>query len=200
MKQKTLIFDLDGTLVDAKELHHASFEWAVQQQCPEFKLTDSFTHLFEGIPTLNKVEWLNANGYTLDMFKVYDDKQKHTDLHMHMLSWHPGLPKLLETLSHTYNLAIVSNARSHFVYSVMALMGITKFDIVITANFASLDKRKPAPYMFDKAINLIGANTDTTTIFEDSETGLRAAHASTAKTVISVSNSTDTYNHLEKLL
>lgn len=200
MKQKTLIFDLDGTLVDAKELHHASFEWAIKQQCPEFVLTENMKVRFEGIPTLNKVELLNNDGYSIESSKAYNDKQKHTELHTHMLSWHPGLPKLLDTLSNTYNLSLVSNARSHFVYSVMSLMNMTKFDIVLTANFASMDKRKPDPYLFNTAIELLNCDPKQTTIFEDSETGLEAARDSMAANIIRVNNSADTYSHLERLL
>ena len=70
--KKTLIFDLDGTLVDAKELHHASFEWAIQQQKSDFVLTDAIKHELEGIRTLNKVELLNKKGYGLDIQQAYE--------------------------------------------------------------------------------------------------------------------------------
>lgn len=200
MKEKTLIFDLDGTLVDAKELHHLSFEWAVQQQEDDFVLTSELKEFLEGLPTLNKVEKLNTIGHTLDAMRVYDDKQTHTELHMHMLKWHPGLPKILESLSNRYNLAIVSNARSHFVYAVMALMNITKVDIVLSANFIPMEKRKPDPYGFNKAIMLLGADPEKTTIIEDSPAGIESAKASIAAKVIEVKNSEDTYAYLETLI
>lgn len=200
MKKETLIFDLDGTLVDARELHHASFEWALQQQQPDFTLTDELKEKLEGIPTINKVMLLNDMDYNFNVMKAFDDKQIHTDLHMHMLKWHPGIPTMLAKLSETYKMAIASNARGQFVYGVMALMGITKFDIILSANFAMTHKRKPDPYLFDEAMRLLEADPNKTTIFEDSENGLIAAHSSSAKKVIRVNNSSDTYSQLEKLI
>lgn len=200
MKDKTLIFDLDGTLVDARELHRASFEWALQQQDPTFKMTPELTHELEGIPTINKVVLLNSQGYNFNIEKAFEDKQTHTNLHLHMLSWHPGLPKLLDKLADKYNIAIASNARSQFVYKVVALMNITNIDIILTANFVDIHQRKPDPHIFDKAIKLMGANPMHTTIFEDSDAGIKAARASQAHNIIRVNNSSDTYMYLEKLI
>jgi len=200
MKKETLIFDLDGTLVDAKELHHVSFEWALQQQDKSFKLTDDKRVLTEGLPTLNKVKVLNQFGYDFDAEKVYYDKQTHTDLHIHMVSWNKGLPSILNKLSEKYNMAIVSNARGHFVYSVVSLMNITKFDLILPANFFPMNNRKPSPFPFNTVIQSLEVDPEFVTIYEDSPTGITAAKNSIAKTVIEVKNSDDTYAHLEKLL
>ena len=200
MKQKTLIFDLDGTLVDARELHHASFEWALKQQDKTFVLTEQLKIELEGIPTINKVSLLNNLGYNFDAKKAYEDKQTHTDLHMHMLKWHPGIPSIMAKLSETYNIVIASNARSHFVYGVIARMGLSKVDIILTANFADIDRRKPHPFLFDHSIELLSADPAHATIFEDSIVGLKAAHASSVRNIIKVKCSDDTYSELEKLL
>jgi len=47
----TLIFDLDGTLVDCKQLHQDGFRWAVTTQIPNIEYTD---HEVEGKPTTEK--------------------------------------------------------------------------------------------------------------------------------------------------
>lgn len=200
MKDKTLIFDLDGTLVDARELHHASFEWALKQQDKDFLLTQELKEKLEGKSSINKVILLNEIGYNFDVMLAYKQKQEHTNLHMHMLKWHPGIPAILDKLSETYNMAIASNARSEFVYGVISLMGITKFDIILSANFAHVDKRKPDPFLFNKAMTLLSADSATTTIFEDSDTGIKAAEDSDAQYIVRVNCSDDTYEHLEKLI
>lgn len=200
MKEKTLIFDLDGTLVDARELHNYSFEWALKQQDADFILTPELKNKLEGIPSINKVYILNEMGYNFDVMQTYKQKQEHTNLHMHMLKWHPGLPAILAKLSETYNMAIASNARSEFVYGVVALMGITKFDIILTANFADVDKRKPDPFLFNNAMTLLNADPATTIIFEDSDNGIKAAKDSHAHHIVRVNCSDDTYEYLEKLL
>lgn len=197
MKNETLIFDLDGTLVEARELHHASFEWAIQQQIPEFILTDELKHVLEGIPSLNKVEILkNDYNLKLDTIKVFDDKQDHTNLNSHLLSWNANLPAKINSLSKVANVAVASNARSQFVYNTLFLMGITQLDIVVSANFIPLHHRKPSPYMFIEVMRLLDADPATTTIFEDSPVGIEAAHKSGAHSIIEVQNSNDTYNAL----
>jgi len=200
MKQKTLIFDIDGTLVEAKQLHHKSFEWAVQQQHPEFTISTELANELEGIPSLNKIEKLQNIGLKLDPARAYRDKQHHTNLHLHMLSWNKNLPKIINELSNTYNIALASNARSQFVYKVISIMELTQVDIILTANFVPINLRKPSPYIFNMAMQLLNAEPEQTTIFEDSEVGLLAARSSRAKNIIKVNNSDDTYNYLEKLL
>lgn len=190
--KKTLIFDLDGTLVDAKELHHASFEWAIQQQKSDFVLTNAIKHELEGIPTLNKVELLNKKGYGLDIQQAYEQKQEHTEQHLDMLSWDKYLPNKLQQLSKRYNLALASNARSRFVYQIMSLMDLTNFNVVITADFVPLPLRKPNPYMFVEAMRILQSWPHDTVIFEDSEAGIQAANNAGVSKVEIVENSTHT--------
>lgn len=194
------MLDLDGTLLDARKLHNESFAAAIYNQCPEFKFSSELNEETEGVPTLNKVAMLNAMGMNINVEKAYIDKQLHTEKNMHMLTWDKRIPYLINELSNTYNMALVSNARSHFVYSAISLMEMTKFDIVLTANFAPLPLRKPSPWMFIEAMRLLNSQPHDVIIFEDSAVGLTAAHNSGAGTVIEVENSTDTANKLEKLL
>lgn len=199
MGKKTIIFDLDGTLVDAKELHHAGFEWAVEQQT-EFVLDESYRVMLEGLPTLNKVERLNSMGFKLDPNLVYLQKQAHTDRNLDCLYWNPEITGLLEQLSERYSLGLASNARSRFVFSVVELMGLHCFDIILTANYAPMHLRKPNPWMFTEVMRLLDSSPKDTIILEDSPTGLSAAEASGAAIVIPVLNSDDTAERIKELL
>lgn len=200
MSKKSIIFDLDGTLVDAKELHHHGFEYAIQQQNPQFILNQDYKTMLEGLPTLNKVERLNTLGYNLDRERVYHDKQKHTDCNLDQLYWNPELPELLEQLSNEYSLGLASNARSRFVFSVVELMGLRCFDVILTANYAPMNLRKPSPWMFTEVMRLLDIAPKDTIIIEDSETGLTAAEASGAAVVLQVLNSDDTAKCIRDLL
>jgi HAD superfamily hydrolase (TIGR01509 family) len=199
MSKKSIIFDLDGTLVDAKELHHAGFEWAVQQQ-KDFILNETYRVMLEGLPTLNKVERLNSMGFNLDPDLVYQQKQSHTNRNLDSLEWNPEIPELLEQLSERYNLGLASNARSRFVFNVVELMGLHCFDIILTANYAPMHLRKPNPWMFTEVMRLLDSAPKDTIILEDSPTGLAAAEASGAAIVIPVLNSNDTANRIKELI
>jgi|TARA_B110000908_G_C10016626_1_gene341059 pyrophosphatase PpaX len=195
-----IIFDLDGTLVDTNDLHHDSFEWAIQQQIPSFVLTNQLRIELEGIPSLNKLEMLNTIGYKLDVIKAYNDKQIYTDNNLHMITWDAELPDIIREYSKKYTLAICSNARSKFVFTALQLMNLSCFDAVYTANVIPLAMRKPNPYQFVLAMSQLNMNPDTTIIFEDSVPGLKAANSSGAGIVIKVDNSADTKEKLIKLL
>ena len=91
MKQ-LLIFDLDGTLVDCKQLHRDAFIQAIGNKWyPEERV--------EGLPTLDKIAILNDMGYELDKDKVSKHKQELTfylfDDYIH---YSPELNKLLSVL------------------------------------------------------------------------------------------------------
>ena len=63
-----LIFDLDGTLVDCKQLHRDAFQQAIgNQYYPESQV--------EGLPTTEKIRILNEMGMELDDFVVMETKQ-----------------------------------------------------------------------------------------------------------------------------
>ncbi len=196
----TLIFDLDGTLIDANTLHRDSFRWAVQQVCPSFHITIEMEDYLEGVPSLNKIEYINNTFKTgIDSNEVYRLKQEYTEKNMHTISSHNEMGKVLRELSKKYNMVIASNARSRFVYSAIGFMGFTNFDLVLTSNFLPIEKRKPNPYIFLEAMKLIDSCPTKTVIFEDSEVGLTAANLSGAAKVIHVKNSSDTVAKCKEL-
>lgn len=194
--KETIIFDLDGTLVDSKELHDQSFEWACRQQVDDFIMPCDL----QGMTTIDKGQVLNNNhGFNFDLERLHLDKQIHTDKHVNLLHWNPGIPDLFNSLHTKYNIVIASNARSHFVYDVINRMNLYKVDIVLTKSFIPDDKSKPDPFIFNFAMKLVGADPSTTTIIEDSEPGFIAATRSEASNVIRVSNSDECYNYMETL-
>lgn len=196
----TLIFDLDGTLIDANTLHRDSFRWAMQQVCPSFQITSEMEDYLEGVPSLNKIEYINNTFKTdIDPSEVYKLKQEYTEKNMHTITSHNEMGSVLYSLSKKYNMVIASNARSRFVYSAISIMGFTNFDLVLTSNFLPIEKRKPNPYIFLEAMKLMNSCPKTTVIFEDSEVGITAANLSGVTKVIHVKNSADTVEKCKQL-
>lgn len=194
------IFDLDGTLIDANKLHRKSFAWAVSQ-VDDFSVTPDLEDLLEGVPTLNKIEYINKTYNTsIDMRRVYELKQVYTDANLNTLHMNEELIDVMRELSKTRTLALASNARSKFVFSVLNQFDIDFFDIVLTSNYLPLNKRKPDPYIFNQTIKLLDADKTKTCIFEDSEVGLKAAFAAEVDTVVKVLDSDDTYKQLVSMI
>ena len=80
-----LIFDLDGTLVDCKQLHRDAFLQAIDNRYyPEERV--------EGLPTTKKIEILNDMGYELDPDWVATKKKQLTfELFDAHISYNPEL-------------------------------------------------------------------------------------------------------------
>lgn len=190
------IFDLDGTLIDANQLHRKSFSWAVTQ-VSDFKVTKELEDLLEGIPTLNKIDYIN-DGYKLNIDKeaVYELKQVYTDANLNTVHMDVNLIDSLRELSKHTRIALASNARSKFVFSVLNQFNLDMFEVVLTANYLPIDKRKPDPYIFNETMRLLGVDKSDTCIFEDSDVGYKAAIGSEVDHVYRVNSSKETYEIL----
>ena len=59
---KQIIFDLDGVLIDSRELHFKSFNSALMNICPEFSISkEEHLSTYDGLPTTKKLELLTQN-------------------------------------------------------------------------------------------------------------------------------------------
>ena len=71
---KTIIFDLDGVLVDAKEIHYESLNKALG----EYSITwDEHLSIYDGLKTNQKLDMLHERkGLPKEKFKkIWDNKQ-----------------------------------------------------------------------------------------------------------------------------
>ena len=128
------------------------------------------------------------------------NQQVYTDANLNTLHMNEELIDVMRELSKHKSLSLASNARSKFVFSVLNQFDLDFFDVVLTANYLPIDKRKPDPYIFNETVRLLGADKTATCIFEDSEVGLNAAFSSEVDTVIKVIDSEDTLQQLKSMI
>lgn len=192
MHNKNIIFDLDGTLVDCKNLHQDGFRWAVKQLVPDINYTDEEV---EGLPTTKKIEYLRNIGYNIpDAIDEY--KREHTRAHVaEYVKFNEKLHEQLERLYVNYKLTLASNSRSEFVFKCMNILQLWQFECVFTRDYGPA---KPDPWMYNRCMEIAKSTPENTIIFEDSPVGIEGA-MKTGATVIAVKDSNDLIEKLKEL-
>lgn len=157
---EAVIFDLDGTLLDTKELITKSFVHTFEKFRPGYILSDEEVDSFFG-PTLKE----SFSRYTEDeeelkqMIEYYREynKEKHDEF----VKAFPGAKETLKSLKHKgYDIAVVSSKISYMVSHGLELFGLLQYvDVIIGEEEAP--EPKPSPSGINMAIEqLISLRND----------------------------------------
>lgn len=197
---KLIVFDLDGVLVEAKQIH---FD-ALNEALGSVYAIDWSEHLsrYDGLKTNQKLEMLTKDkGLPVEMYtKVWDEKQRLTLQKLRDLSQSTQLIECMERLSSEgYKLAVCSNSIRRTVLTVLSKLGIIEyFDLVLSNE--DVQTSKPHPEIYWKAMSMLGALPEETLIVEDSPFGLLAASRSKASVMRVASPKEITYININKYL
>jgi HAD superfamily hydrolase (TIGR01509 family) len=175
---KLIIFDLDGVLVEAKNLHYEALNKALGK---EYAISWK-EHLskYDGLKTNQKLEMLTQEkGLPVELHsKVWEDKQKYTLEELRALKPNQTLQSLMSALSEDgFKLAVCSNSIRKTVLTVLSKLGIMEYMDLIISN-EDVKNSKPHPEMYWKAISMMSCLPEETLIVEDSPYGLLAASRS----------------------
>lgn len=166
MKQNidTILFDLDGTLVNTYELILQSFLYTLHQfGFDELKREDCYK--FIG-PTLLESFSSVAPDKAEEMIHYYRTfNKKHHDK---LVREFPGVLETIDTLSKQgYKLGVVSTKVREMVFKALDKTNLTPyFPVVITLD--EVEKAKPDPEPLNKAMHLLGAKPENTLMVGDS--------------------------------
>lgn len=151
----TVLFDLDGTLLDTKPLIDQSFIYTFQHFFPEHSLTDEELSSFFG-PTLYETfsRYSNDEKQIEEMISYYKkyNEENHTKENIKPFD---GALDMLKTLHRKgYKLGVVSSKRQETLLLGLDLYGMTKyFDVILGGD--KVDNPKPAPDGILKAIEIL---------------------------------------------
>jgi len=174
-KIKLIIFDLDGVLVEAKNLHFEALNKALGK---EYAISWK-EHLskYDGLKTNQKLEMLTQDkGLPVELHsQVWDNKQKYTLEELRKLKPNGVLLSVMNTLvDEGYKIAVCSNSIRKTVLTVLSKLGLMEFMDYIISN-EDVQNSKPHPEMYWRAISKMGCLPEETLIVEDSPYGLLAA-------------------------
>jgi len=175
---KLIIFDLDGVLVEAKNLHYEALNKALGK---EYAISWK-EHLskYDGLKTNQKLEMLTKEkGLPVGLHsQVWENKQKYTLEELRTLKPNQTLQSVMSTLVEDgYKLAVCSNSIRKTVLTVLSKLGVIEFMDLIISN-EDVKNSKPHPEMYWKAISMMSFLPEETLIVEDSPYGLLAASRS----------------------
>jgi len=200
MRIKAVIFDMDGVLIDARDWHYESLNKALGLFGAEITRYDHLV-TFDGLPTKKKLEMLSLEGglpTKLHGF-INDLKQEYTWEIVYstckpIFHHRYALSKLK---NEGYRLSVCSNSVRKTIELMMEKSGLIEYLDFFLSN-QDVEKGKPDPEIYSKAINRLGLQPNECLIVEDNQNGIKAALASGAH-LLKVENPDDvTYQNIMK--
>lgn len=191
---KAIIFDLDGVLVDTKDLHYTALNIAINKVCNIKEAISYKNHLnkFDGLPTREKLKILFDKRLSPNRIKkIIMEKQKITKkLISKKIKFNSKIFKIIQSLyQNGYVICIASNAVKLTVNSCIDILKIKKFIKYKLSNNDVKDP-KPHPEIYIRLFLKLGLSPKQILIIEDSYYGLKAARESGAN-VFQLNNSKD---------
>lgn len=179
MKATALLFDLDGVLVDFASLHERAFISAWNNCCPGYTIDHAFHLLYlEARSTRAKIDiCCKIFSYMAPADRIFAEKQALTDRLLDTEPVYPATTRaILWAKAAGYKLAVCSNSiRSTVMKSLRRLALADVFDVVLSNE--DVERPKPSPEIYLKAMGQLGVAASDCIIFEDSAVGRAAAAA-----------------------
>lgn len=185
-RARLVIFDLDGVLIDSKELHYEALNEALRSLGSNFEITPrEHATKYDGLSTKKKLEMLHQEkGLRKESFEdVWKLKQEITIRMLGEVKRDKDLIEFVEYLkAKDFLLSVASNSVRNTIDLVLQNLGIAEFFQLILSN-EDVTSPKPHPEIYWKVMTHFGVLPENTVIFEDSYVGRLAAQRSGARLI-----------------
>lgn len=175
---KLVIFDLDGVMIDSRELHFDALNEALRKVGEEFVISrEEHLSIYDGLNTTKKLNMLaERKGLPTDKFdQIWQDKQKAT------FELIPNAPKnmsiqyiVTQLKRRGWKVAVASNSIRETVRIALHSLGILHQVDYYVSN-EDVSNPKPFPEMYWKCMTVLSALPKNTIIVEDSHIGREGA-------------------------
>ena len=190
---KLIIFDLDGVLVDARELHYEAMNMALEVVSPQHVINrEEHLSTYDGLPTKKKLAILTKNK-NLPLNKhteIWKKKQDSTLKIINGMEIDYRMAHILSELKKEgYKIYVGSNSIKQTIKMMLLRRGLLEFIDEIFSN-EDVSQSKPHPEMYLRCMIRGSAAPKETLIIEDSHVGRKAALDSGAN-LFPVKNTSD---------
>lgn len=178
MKNKLAIFDMDGTLFDTREANFKAYQEALINYDCHLDY-DYFNNFCFG----KHYKDFLSNLVSSDIEKIHNNKKMHYHKYLDYIKENKLLFNIIELIRNEYYIALVTTASKENTEEILDYFNKKNlFDLILTHN--DMEKFKPDPEGFNKAMLNFNIEAENTIIFEDSETGVEAARRTGASVII----------------
>jgi beta-phosphoglucomutase-like phosphatase (HAD superfamily)/dTDP-glucose pyrophosphorylase len=203
LTNKLVIFDLDGVLIDSRELHYHSLNDALKSIDTKYVINkDEHLSIYDGLNTTHKLKLLSElKGLPQEYHEiVWQRKQLAT---LELIKKFPIDNKLINIFSKIksagYMIAVASNSIRETVKLSLLRIGVMEYVDYYVGN-QDVFNSKPFPEIYWKCMTTLYALPKDTLIIEDSHIGRQGALDSGA-TLLAVENSHSiSWEEIEKRL
>lgn len=177
IKDKLAIFDLDGTLFDTRRVNYLAYRKALDRfgicldhdfffaECNGRYYKDFLPQLICGV---------TEDGEEKEIEEIHKLKKEYYSAFLSEAVSNERLFDLIAALKATYYIALVTTASRKNCDELLSYYGKEKeFDLLITGE--DVQKKKPDPEGFLKAMQFYGISGENAIVFEDSAVGIAAA-------------------------
>jgi len=174
MKIRAVVFDLDGVLFDACNLHYEALNRALDQAGFEPISEEHHHGRFDGLPTSTKLKMLGIDQDDLAK-RVWKFKQRATgEMLREVVKVDTGVVALLQGLrDRGYKLACASNSIRMSVDHMVIGVGAAPF-MEFTLSNEDIENPKPHPDIYLEACRRLSLEPNEVLVVEDNINGQRA--------------------------
>lgn len=182
MEKKTLLFDLDGTLLDTYNIILASMRYTLNGIAGK-SYSDHELMSMVGTPLFDQMLKFGDGGEerAAELTAIY--RQHNDTIHDEGVSVFEGLPAVLEQLeSRGYRMGIVTSKRHHMAMRGLEVCGIERFfELVIGSDDWPEHKPQPGPVLHGAV--LMGAKPEACFYIGDSPFDIQAGNSAGCTTI-----------------
>ncbi|RZJ64250.1 MAG: HAD family hydrolase [Flavobacterium sp.] len=175
----TVIFDMDGVIVDTEPVHHYAYHQHFKEL--EIDVSEEMYATFTGNSTRNVYERIKeAYKLSYDVEMMVDNKRNIFNNAFDLkedLDMLPGVKDLIADLhSNGIQLILASSSAKVTIERIFKRFGLHQYFTHIVSG-EDFEKSKPHPAIFEHAASLSVAPKNECIVIEDSTNGVRAAKA-----------------------
>ena len=178
---KLVIFDLDGVLIDSRDVHYDALNSALIKINPKFVVTrEEHLSKYDGLGTTMKLKMLTElKGLPVEYHdQVWKEKQRQTIDILQKLPENKTAISIIKQLKKDgWKIAVASNSIRETIITALNAIGVLGYIEYIVSN-EDVKHHKPYPEMYWKCMTALNSLPQNTVIVEDSHIGRQGAIAS----------------------